>query len=339
MLPDTSIYWTGPDVPEMGIKKGMAINEVITLFMNSYIQQSSQTFNVGGSSTGRDDAIAAVINKVENLSTSDIKHQGTEFTESRMSVSAGKYIGKYMDYSISATPGGSSISINTIDGIEEKPYGVRIIAHGKSGTGKNVVLDTPEPVGMFTTTNDMYPITIETLVRMQTKEGLVDLTNTTVITNPSQSGSFKAYYDVKDRNYSGPYTGNLSEFLNGVEATQQKHGQYQDRLKNTGIGDVGTAVEAISNSVSDITKQIQESKTVEVGLRSESGTTQFKKVTTQGAVSMIAEAVNTLSSSNSNIKDELKAVLNKVDNSGNPSNGGITGTQVESGESLATSLA
>lgn len=344
--PDHTIYWSGDDIPELGITKGMSMDKAISSFAKVFIEYKSvlvETKPVEGCTdcktfVDRDKAISSLLNKVGNLSTSDITHEGTPYNPNRLSANAAKFIGSTFSYSITAGSTGSSLGIN-LTGLTENPYSSRVVVSGQSNNGKNIIMDTPEKVSSVTIENKMFPINLDVVIRMETSLGVVDLTKTVMLYNPAEAGDFKAIYDVKDRSFAGPFTGTLDEWLGSVEATQYKLEQYQDSIKTATNGDIGSTIKGQSFLINGAYEKINSMATVSLSLRDENGTTTTKTVTSQEAVDNLSKKVNSLTTENSNLKAELKAVQSTLGNVSNTAGGGTPGTTADSGASLSTGTA
>ncbi len=333
--PDKTIYWTGESVPELGIFRGMLYNDVISNLIKSYLELKNATINIGALSgkpevnVSRDEAISAMSQKMLNLSTSDIKHDGIPFTYNRLSVDASKFLGSKFSYSVETDSNGSKLGINLKEGLTGDVLSSRVIVSGKSTNGKNVVMDSSEKVTSVSIKNEMYPINIDILSRVQTKGGIVDLTKQIVLRNPSESGSFESLYDVKDRSFSSPFSGNLSDLLGGMEATQDRLEQYHDVLKNTSEGDIVNRVSSNEHKIASIDEMVKSNETVEISLAGSSGTVTTKTVTPQKAINSLTETVNKLLGDSTQLKSDIAGVQNKVGNISNPTGGGIPGTTSE----------
>ena len=343
--PDNTLYWSGSDVPDLGITKGMSLDVAMSKLANAFVQYKNiklETKPVQGcvdceTFVDRDKAISSALDKLSNLTTADISHAGVEQNPGRLSGNAAKYVGSSFDYSITAGSTGSKLSVN-LSSLSDQPYSSRVVVSGKSSNGKNIVMDTPEKVSSVTVENSMYPITMDVVVRMDTKGGIVDLTKTVTLYNPAETGDFKAAYDVKDRSRAEPYSGKLDEWLGGVEGTQFKLEQYQDALKTATNGDFVSAIKGQQFLASEALNKIDQMSVVNISLKGDNGSTTTKTVTPQQAIDSLSQKVNSLQSENSNLKSELKAIQNALGNVSNPSGGGLAGTSSDPGQSLSTGV-
>lgn len=343
--PDHTLYWSGDSIPELGIEKGMSLDVAISKFAKAFVEYKNvkvETKPVKGCTdcqtfVDRDNAIFSILNKIENLSTSDIKHAGVTQNPNRLSGTAAKYVGETFAYSITAGTDGSKLSVN-LSGLSDQQYSTRVVVSGKSTNGKNIIMDTPEKVSAVTVENSMYPINLDVVVRMDTPGGIVDLTKTLTLYNPAETGDFKAAYDVKDRSHAQPYTGMLDEWLGGVEATQFKQEQFQDAIKTATNGDLPGTIAGQKYLIDGVYNKLEGMSTVTLSLKDSTGGTTTKTITPQVAIDSLSQKVNLLSTENSSLKSELKAVQGVLGNVSNPSGGGTPGTTSDAGQSLATGL-
>lgn len=346
LFPDTKIYWSEPDVPEIGITNKMRYNVAVNNLVRSFLEYKNAIFNLGSLATDteiiatRDQALNSLLTKISNLDSSDLTHSGVPFNNNRLSVESAKFLGSKFNYSIATDSAGAKLGINLKEGLPTDVLSTRIVVSGKSGTGKNILMDSPEQISSVTVTNENYPIDIDISARIQTKTGLVDLTKRVVLHNPAEAGEFQSVYDVKDRSYAAPFTGKLSEVLGSLEATQTRLEMYHDVLKNTPNGDIVNTVSGHDYAISSINNTIKEMSTVNLTLTESDGKTTTKLVTPQQAIDQLTNKVNALLVDNTQLKSDLKAAQNILSNiSINPAGGGIAGTVSDDGASLSTNTA
>lgn len=339
--PDSTLYWSGDAIPALGITKGMSMDVAMAKIANAFVEYKSFKTEVKPSAgckdcetfVDRDKAISAALNKIENLTTADIKHDSVVQNPGRLSGNAAKYIGTTFGYTVTAGTTGSNIAVN-LSSLTGEQFSSRVVVSGKSTNGKNIFMDTPEKVSSVSVENSMYPITIDVVVRVDTPGGIVDLTKTKTLYNPAETGDFMEAYDVKDRSYAEPYSGKLDEWLGGVEATQYKMEQFQDSVKTAANGDIAGAIKGQQYLIDAAYNKIEGMSTVTISVKDENGTTT-KTVAPQQAIDSLAQKINSLVTENSNLKTELKAVQGVLGNVSNPAGGGVPGTSADAGQSLS----
>lgn len=327
--PDKEIYWSADPMQEIGISQYMRYDKAILNFAKAFLELKNLKFDVGDLGDkpfSRDEAVIALITKLNNLDSSDIEHSGNPFNNNRLSVEAAKFLGSKFTYTVTTDNNGSKLDINIKEGLFDNVLSTRIIVSGKSTDGKNIAMDTSEKITSVLLKNSMYPIDIDVNVRIQTKTGVVDLEKKVILHNPSDSGTFTSIYDVKDRSYTAPFSGKLSEWLGGIEATQDRLEQYHDVLKNTSNGDIVNTVSHQGYLISSAQKDIDKMSKVSISVANSDGTITQKEVTPQEAVTILSKNINNLLSDNTNLKNELKKVQSKVGNISNPAGGGTEGT-------------
>lgn len=329
-LSDKGVYWSGDDIDELGIKKGMSYNKIMTMFIAQFLEISKSKFNVGELSIDsnniktRDEAIELMINKFNNLSTNDISHVDESILNGKLSMYASDFIGKKMEYSVESTQLGARIGFDIGKDLDSKNIlNSRIVVYGQSETGKNIIMDTPEKVSSVTVTNDKYPVYVDVNVRMMTQGGTVDLNKNIILSNPTLSGIFSNTFDIKDRTHNAPLPGKLIDWIKSSDASQIKLEKYQDALINSEAGDISVVVPANSYKINELIKNNNRI----TGILNE----------TSKNISSLEQFSDKIINDTNNIKSELKAIQNKVDNF-NPSGGGINGTISESNSSLSTNI-
>lgn len=347
MYPDSGIYWSGPDIPELNIRNGQKYSDVIVAIINELLGYKNAKFEtkemlVGDSSfASRDEILGTLLQKVTNFSTNDIKHSGIPYNNNRLSVDASMFLGTKFYYSVSTTNTGASIGINLTEKLngEGDVLSSRVVVSGRSESGKNIYMDTPERISSVNVNNAMYPIDIDVSLRVQTKSGIVDLSKKVVLYNPSESGEFWAIYDVKDRSHSGPFQGSLQEMIGSIEATQARLETYHDALKNSDLGDILNIVKGHEHTLSQISAQIKDMGSVKLTLSDQSGKTATRTVDQQTAIDEISMKITAIKAENEILKSKIESAQNVLNNvSFSPTGGGIEGTSSPQNSSLSTSV-
>lgn len=339
--PDKEVYWSGSQVKELGIEKNMSYDQALLNFTKAFLDLYQAKFNIGSLGNDiatRDETINLLVGKVNALATGDIAHNGIPFNNNKLSVEASKFLGTKFNYSVVSDSNGAKLDINIKEQLPSDVLSTRIVVSGKSTNGKNIFMDTSEKITSVVLKNEMYPIDIDVNVRTQTTGGIVDLEKKVVLHNPSEIGSFQSTYDIKDRSYNAPFSGKLSDWLGGIEATQDRLEQYHDVLKNTSKGDIVNTVNGHDYMIDSLSKEVDGMKTMTVMVTNPTGTVTTKTVTPQEAVNILANQVNNLLSDNTSLKTDLKAVQNQLSNVSNPSGGGIDGTLATPNVSLSSSV-
>ena len=92
LYPDSGIYWTADDIPELGIYKNQRLDVALSKIAKAFVEYKSQKIEIGDLATdadryvSRDKALEATMGKLLNLSSSDIKHEGIPYNNNRLSV-------------------------------------------------------------------------------------------------------------------------------------------------------------------------------------------------------------------------------------------------------------
>ena len=346
--PDSCMYWSSPEIKELGITKDMRYHLVMRNLINSYLEYKNAKFDLDCLLDGkcgncenpatRDQAIQSLLNKICNLSAEDISV--TSSRTSGISTYAGKYVGSALNYSIQGSENGSKLNLNLLDGIpsDAAVKSTRVVISGKSSTGKNIILDTNEKISSTTIRNESYPITVDATIRVQTEGGIVDLNKSFTLNNPTEVGQFKEIYQVSDRASSGQFSGKLSELIGSYEATQNQLLKYQEQLQNTDQGDIVNTVRQNSYTIGELRTQVEDMKYVNLSLSELNGTTTTKKMSPQEAVDKLSDMVNNLLTDNTDLKSQITSMQNKLGNISNPTGGGIVGSTSEGNTSLSTGV-
>jgi len=173
---------------------------------------------------------------------------------------------------------------------------------------------------------------------VDTNGGVVDLLSNFTLNNPTEVGIFKKVYDVRDRTLSDKFSGKMSDWIGSFEATQQRIDEYYERLRYGSNGDAVDILNRHNFEISSNAKRVEELNNIQISLQDKSGLVTTKYTNIQNAITSLTEMTNALLDDNKNLKDELKAVQNKVSNISNPSGGGIDGTTNNGNTSLSTSV-
>jgi len=202
------IRYQGADIPEFGIICGDDLETVILKLSG----------NPGGKLTSMVNDVSVLVNTL----TTDKIASLAETSYAGASPCALAIKKRDFTYTLITSQTGATFTYDVTDAINALPSGythaaTSVKAYGALYSGSTAVATTKSQSAGFDIKVNRFPITVDIVSRIKTPCGDIDLSKTISIPSPSQSGTFRKDFDVRDLVGGSQGEMNLTKHLNQIE--------------------------------------------------------------------------------------------------------------------------
>lgn len=183
--PDSTVVYTGDDIPELGIKKGTSLNTVI----NRLIEAVRSTPD----------------SQKSNVSTDDVKIEGSNLNlTGKVTPCASKISNRDFYYEVSSNISGVSISYNLKSVLDNLPkdtvgaYGTEVSFVGTAVYGPINIFSSNKPIDGILVPLDKFPIIANFKIYLNSTCGSIELIKRVLIESSNATGKFYTSLDLNE---------------------------------------------------------------------------------------------------------------------------------------------
>lgn len=321
-LGDKCVQYTGDDIPELGIKRGMFLDEVIFKMGMGLVSLLTQKVSLNSLADGGDsDAVVSIaeglqmaINKFSNLSTDDIAYKSNIPAVS--SGAAAPLMGKTLQYNTLKSPQGTSFGWDLTQDLQGLPDGYRVmrtraVGSGSELNGKTLLFDSNKANDIYNIGNDRFPLSVNMEVDIRTPEGDVKLQKTAFISAP-ESNSYVQNYEVIDNTVKVANATNLTNLAEMLQKQSDLHTSKLSNIENVKVSGIsGTGLQTVLGQIKNATDtQAEEIKTLKEIEYKEEG--NLKRGSVQQFIDSNQKALEDVSAKVSIVEDDVNSVKGQI---------------------------
>lgn len=286
------IYYTGEDVPSLGIIRGEDLNSVISKIV-SYMDSLDDSFQNA--------------QKATSITSDDVKSNVPSSTIKGVSSRCAlEIIEREFNYSIDTTTSGTNFTYDLSNVVLNLPrdyqhVSTRVIAYGnQTNSSSTLVADTKGVNGGFPVSNSAYPLTVDIVSRIKTECGDIDMTSTLSLTNTP--GNYKKVLSVKDLTNVSSQDATVTDHITQLQGMVANLQADVDNMKSvkTSTGNSSDIVAAIQNQdakLQDVSSKISDPSNLPVSYQDSNSSTQTRTV---------AQALSDANAQIANLKTQLQ---------------------------------
>ncbi len=330
---DRCVEWTGPNIPELEIKKGDRLNVVVekmTTAINSFTKPKYDVSGIGGGVTpvSVEDALTQALKSLNSQDAANVNYVGSTYGLDLGQSSADLYKlqGKSFSAIISPTKSGTSVGLDISEPVSDLPAGysldsTRVILTGSRKGGTNVIADTSKQAFATVVDNDRFPLTADVEAVINTPNGVARLRrNFTIATSvPVEE---KMYLEASALSQAGAGPISQASFNDSAAAEISALRNRLDQLNNIGIvgassvelsgASLVSAISAMVGKLDELHSRLNSIETVQISTYSSEGV-KLEEATLTEALKKVSEQASTSLEKNVKTDSQVTLVSNKVD--------------------------
>lgn len=208
--PDSSVKYTGEDRPNLGIKKGMTLQEVnnkLLAVVDSYESED-----------GVAKSVAEIKRSIGGFDSGNLTYTGSTFNiGNNISKQGTQLLGRSANYEVKTEMGGTVVSFSVRNAVDSLPqgYAVRSIRHvlkGKAKNGNTIIAESNDRFRSVKVAAERYPLELTTNIRVGTADGEVSLIGrTSIISNLDKSSKYRL--QVEDYTGEDNFVVSLNDYV------------------------------------------------------------------------------------------------------------------------------